>query len=475
MADTGGTNQKVAGRVTSFSVEPFNGYNDFTLWQQRVKNILTREGLVKALNKKTEKPEKLSTEAWQDMRDLANSTIQLFLADNTLREVIGLDDPAEVWEKLMSRYKSKSLTNRLFLKKKLYGLKMEEGTQLAVHLDEFNRILTEVLALDVKIEEEDKALLLLASLPTSYDHIVTTLLFGKDTLKIDEVIASLLMNESRKSNGDHASGESRLLAADGGRGRSEDRQGSRENRGRSKSRAPRKCYYCDEEGHIKRNCPVRKEDMKLREKGKEKVESSTAGVLQGDSDEEVILCTTSAGEGDSGWILDSGSFVHACSVREHFSTYQTCASGTVQLPDGSECRVAGVGSVQFRMSDGSVRILTEVRHVPDLKRNLVSLGVLASRGYLCTLEGGALRVCRGARVVLRGQMMGGVYRLVGRVDTGVARAGVSQASSTNQQRTCSADGGAWRKRVTFASDVDGGRGLSCRLREVEPHQDVQQC
>ncbi|KAG5550011.1 hypothetical protein RHGRI_015095 [Rhododendron griersonianum] len=49
---------------TGFAVELFNGHNDFTLWQQRVKSILTREGLVKALKKKSEKPEGVKDDKW---------------------------------------------------------------------------------------------------------------------------------------------------------------------------------------------------------------------------------------------------------------------------------------------------------------------------------------------------------------------------------------------------------------------------
>jgi len=48
--------------------------------------------------------------------------------------------------------------------------------------------------LKVKIEEEDKALFLLASLSSSFDNIVIILLFGKEALKFDDVIATLLMN-----------------------------------------------------------------------------------------------------------------------------------------------------------------------------------------------------------------------------------------------------------------------------------------
>lgn len=42
----------------------------------------------------------------------------------------------------------------VFLKKKLFGLNMEEGTGQDGQIDEYNKILTEVLALDIKIDVE---------------------------------------------------------------------------------------------------------------------------------------------------------------------------------------------------------------------------------------------------------------------------------------------------------------------------------
>ena len=40
----------------------------------------------------------------------------------------------------------------------------------------------------------------------------------------------------------------------------------------------------------------------------------------------------------------------------------------------------GVGTIQIRMFDGMVRELKEVRYVPQLKRNLISVGALESLG-----------------------------------------------------------------------------------------------
>ena len=66
------------------------------------------------------------------------------------------------------------------------------------HLNFFNKVINKLLAVDVKIDEEDKALILFSSLPESYDHIVTTMLYGKGTLILEEVTSTLLSNEIKK-------------------------------------------------------------------------------------------------------------------------------------------------------------------------------------------------------------------------------------------------------------------------------------
>jgi hypothetical protein len=49
-----------------------------------------------------------------------------------------------------------------------------------------------MLRIDIKFEDEDKAMMLLTSLPTSYEHLMTTLLYGKETLELEEVLRALL-------------------------------------------------------------------------------------------------------------------------------------------------------------------------------------------------------------------------------------------------------------------------------------------
>ena len=54
----------------------------------------------------------------------------------------------------------------------------------------------------MKFEDEDKALMLLNSLPTSstYENLVTTLTWGKESLELENVTGALLAFHQRKKN-----------------------------------------------------------------------------------------------------------------------------------------------------------------------------------------------------------------------------------------------------------------------------------
>jgi hypothetical protein len=61
----------------------------------------------------------------------------------------------------------KSLTNRWVLKHQLFRLCMEEGIRFVDHLNVFNKLVTQLVSVDEKIEENDKVVILASSLPPS--------------------------------------------------------------------------------------------------------------------------------------------------------------------------------------------------------------------------------------------------------------------------------------------------------------------
>lgn len=83
------------------------------------------------------------------------------------------------------------------------------------------------------------------------------------------------------------------------------------------------------------------------------------------------------------------------------------------LGNHQECSIKGIGSVLVKMFDNQVRELSSVRYVPDLKRNLISLGVFDKAEYICKLENDSMKIIKGAMVKARGSLQNGLYVLEG--------------------------------------------------------------
>ena len=153
---------------------------------------------------------------------------------------------------------TKSLSNKLFMKKHLYNLQIKEGSPTLRHLNAFNRILSDLLALKVKLEEEDKTLLLLSSLPSSYDHLATNIIYGKEALELEDV-RQILQNNTLMKKTDFTD-EALGLVVMGQRGRSKSR-GPKRDLEASSSFA---CYFCIKPEHIKKNYMKYKEMLKKK-------------------------------------------------------------------------------------------------------------------------------------------------------------------------------------------------------------------
>jgi hypothetical protein len=109
----------------------------------------------------------------------------------------------ELWEQLGNFYDSKSLVNKLFLRKKLYNLRMEDGYSVRKHLNSFIVLVIQLVSVNITIAEEDKCITLSCSLPDSWDNLVVEIdTTTQSTLKYEDVVSSLLSKEMRQKSMD---------------------------------------------------------------------------------------------------------------------------------------------------------------------------------------------------------------------------------------------------------------------------------
>ena len=60
-------------------------------------------------------------------------------------------------------------------------------------------------------------------------------------------------------------------------------------------------------------------------------------------------------------------------IMHWFCTYRLLNSGYVLMGNDASCRVVGMRNIGVKMFDVDIRMLCDVRYVPNLRKNLISL------------------------------------------------------------------------------------------------------
>ncbi|GJY53337.1 retrovirus-related pol polyprotein from transposon TNT 1-94 [Tanacetum coccineum] len=382
----------MASSITRFDIEKFDGKNDFGLWQINMRALMVQRGCDAVLETL---PADMEAGEKDALMKKAYSCLILCLGDRVLREVTKETSDARIWTKLTSLYMTKSLANRLYLKKKLYTYYMSPGTKLGDYIDEFNKLILDLANIDIEIEDEDQTLMLLTSLPSSYENFVETLLYGRESLTIEDVLATLNSRELKKrTEGTKEEAGDGLYV----RGRS-DHSGKAHSGGSSrfKSRggtSKLKCFIGHSEGHLKRDCPKKKLSGFVK-KGKRDQDSDSSDDEGNAYFREALVVV--GNDEMTELVMDSGGSYHMTYRRDFLYDFKVVDYGSVQLGDNRTCIIKGTGKVKIQLHDGSNFILEDVRYVLGLKRSLISLGTLEKEGYTVKMQMGRIKGAQGNR------------------------------------------------------------------------------
>ncbi|GJZ11469.1 hypothetical protein Tco_0546228 [Tanacetum coccineum] len=311
-----------------FDIEKFNGTGDFGLWRVKMRDLLIQHGCEAALEVLLTDME---AKAKAELNKKAHSAVILCLGNKVLREVTGETTTAGVWTKLKNLYMTKSLANKLYLKKKLYTFYMPARRKISEHIDEFNKIVLDLANIEVKFKDEDLALLLLTSLPASYEHFVDTLLYGQEALTLEDVMATLnskeIIERSKAKGGD---GEGLYM-----RGRI-DRMDSHQSRGKSRSKS---------RGYVENDD-----------------QPSSSGSIYDGSEVMMVM----GAEAMLDWIMDSGGSYHRTPKLDLFFDFLECDGGRVLLGDNRERKIIGTLKKEgytVKLQSGKIKVINGSRRV----------------------------------------------------------------------------------------------------------------
>ena len=187
-----------------------------------------------------------------------------------------------------------------------------------------------------------------------------------------------------------------------------------EYRGRSNSHAPKdidqsrsnskgrykdvECHYCHKKGYIKKYCwkLKNKSEKDSNDKGKDdsdnedKVNATFVGFLLVHEFESMNLVDNS-----TSWVIDSVTSFHFTSRRDLFTPYTTGDFGSAKMAHEGVVRSVGFGQVCLEMFNGSRLILKHVKHVPNVRLNLLSVGKLCDENYTSLFSRDSWKLTKG--------------------------------------------------------------------------------
>ena len=250
---------------------------------------------------------------------------------------------------------------------------------------------------------------------------------GKITMSM--VKESLLNEETRRSESGFETQSEVLVTERRGRSRTRHDKGDDnhdKSKGRSRSRnGGIKCYYCHKPGHIKRNCRKLKRS-KSRERSEDKEEDKDKDTAAVVLDEELAIVTcdeecVNTISDDCTWVADSAATSHVTPYREMFSSYTHVSSGVVKMGNKDTCNIVGIGTVCLETNTGCKLVLKNVKHIPDIRLNLISTPVLDKEGYVNDFHDGKWKLLKGNLLMARGKL-DSLYRTQAKVCKGEVNA-----------------------------------------------------
>ena len=244
-------------------------------------------------------------------------------------------------------------------------------------MNEFNTIRNQLSYLENDFNDEINALIVLASLPNSWEamRLAVSNSTRKEKLKYNDIRDLVLVEEIRRRNASEtlwSDSTLNLETRDRGndrnlnQGRSKSRN-SNWNRSKSRSDQQVQCWNYGKASHFKRHY----------KSPKKKNDDDYANAIIDEVQDALLLIVDSPLDD---WVLDSGASFRTTPHQEIIQNYVRGDFGKVYLANGEALDVVGMGDVRIILPNGFIWLLQKVRHILDLKMNLISAGQLVDEG-----------------------------------------------------------------------------------------------
>ena len=172
----------MANTINSTRIELLTKDN-YETWMMQVEALLTKGDLWQYVSGEKLKPEtyegtdpatraakEASIQLWIKEDKKAKSDLILSISPAELKQVRGCETSREVWNRLESIFASKGPARKATLLKNLTLQRMKEGDDVREHMKSFSDTVDKLAAMEIDINSDLLAIMLLYSLPESFEN-----------------------------------------------------------------------------------------------------------------------------------------------------------------------------------------------------------------------------------------------------------------------------------------------------------------
>ena len=353
----------------------------------------------------------------------------------------------DIWISLEKKYRTEVACSKKFVVGKFLNFKMNDAKPVVKQVEELQIIVHELEVEGMGINSNFLVGSIIEKLPQSWKNFKLYLKHLTDDMSFEQLVLKIRVEEDNRMQekadanliepnanmvGESSSKptnyhKNNKKGSGSGQNSSKDKKKNYTQQKSNNFKKVYHCWVCGKPVHKAKDCRHKKEHGGGNSGGNSNQANHVASPTEFAGVIEAFLTTN-----DVDWWFDTGATKHICNSRRKFVSYQKVnETEPMFMGNGTSSKIEGKGKVILKLTSGKDLVLSNVLHVPNITKNLISGPILSNKGFKLVFESDKFVITKGGVYVGKGYLDQGLFKLSVVTDDNVINnnnAGTSTAS-----------------------------------------------